>query len=404
MISAHNESDVIAQVVGDLIDQGIQVYLIDDGSSDDTLAAVDRWLNKGLIAIERRPPSPFFGWTEILRRKEQLAAELDADWFMHQDADELRESPWSDLGLLEAIREVDRLGYNAIEFKVLNFRPTHDAFQPGHDLRTTFPYYEPAEHFDAAQVKCWKKAKTPVDLTSSGGHEAVFADRRLCPVQFLSRHYPIRNTRQGQRKVFAERKPRFGKEELERGWHVQYDHVSTGDSFIRDPLTLREFDSEAVGLELMLAHRDTQKLALTIDELADERQQSSIQRDELAREQQRVLELENRISSLRQTVDSQHIELGRLHREHDLELVAASARQVALEERLRTMEGAQAELQKVQEKVQNELTNSRAETRALYASLSWRLTRPLRALYDSLLGRRGASRDPRERRTSKARL
>src|SRR6187401_1351079 len=113
MISAHNESDVIAQVVGDLIDQGIQVYLIDDGSSDDTLAAVDRWLNKGLIAIERRPPSPFFGWTEILRRKEQLAAELDADWFMHQDADELRESPWSDLGLLEAIREVDRLGYNA---------------------------------------------------------------------------------------------------------------------------------------------------------------------------------------------------------------------------------------------------------------------------------------------------
>ena len=57
-----------------------------------------------------------------------LAATLEANWFLHHDADEFRESPWPDLDLLGALERVDALGYSAIDFRVLNFRPTHDDF------------------------------------------------------------------------------------------------------------------------------------------------------------------------------------------------------------------------------------------------------------------------------------
>ena len=129
IIAAYNEADVIGHVVADLIDQGVHVHFLDDGSTDATVAAVEPFLGRGVIAIERlsepthaadRP----FNWEAILRRKGELARELDADWFVHHDADEFRESPLPHVTLAEAIGHVDALGYNAIDFHLLNFWPT----------------------------------------------------------------------------------------------------------------------------------------------------------------------------------------------------------------------------------------------------------------------------------------
>src|SRR5712691_12791263 len=92
IIAAYNEADIIGQVVGDLIEQGVQVYLLDDGSTDGTAAAVEPYRGRGLLGVEQVAddgrPSEGFEWERILRRKAQLAGELDADWFIHHDADE----------------------------------------------------------------------------------------------------------------------------------------------------------------------------------------------------------------------------------------------------------------------------------------------------------------------------
>src|SRR5262249_7491581 len=146
-----------------------------------------------------------FDWDRILRRKAQLASELDADWFIHHDADEFRESPWADVTLKEAISRVDALGYNAIDFASLDFRPTDDEFRGG-DIRAAFPLYSDGASYDKVQIRCWKKC-ADVDLASTGGHEARFDGRRVFPIRFLLRHYPIRGQSHGNRKVFAERKP-----------------------------------------------------------------------------------------------------------------------------------------------------------------------------------------------------
>src|SRR5215204_3993501 len=188
LISTYNGQDIIGQVVRALIAQGVLVYLIDHCSSDDTVAEVAPYVGRGVIEIERFPAAPeeepIFSWESILKRKQALSRELDADWVIHHDADEFRESPWPGLTLRDAIGLVDAAGYNAIDFQVLNFWPTEDNYQQTDDIRTTFQFYEPAAVWDRVQVKCWKHLPDPVDLVSSGGHDAEFDGRRVFPIRF----------------------------------------------------------------------------------------------------------------------------------------------------------------------------------------------------------------------------
>ncbi len=93
LIAAFNEADIIGQVIRDLIDQGVRVYLLDHASTDGTVAEAQPYLGRGLVRIERFTELETGGnghvsWTSILRRKEALARELEASWFIHHDADE----------------------------------------------------------------------------------------------------------------------------------------------------------------------------------------------------------------------------------------------------------------------------------------------------------------------------
>src|SRR5262245_36777958 len=99
ILAAYNEADIIEQVVADLIAQGVGVYVLDDGSTDGTVAAIEPWVGRGVLCIERASArgasgSDTFDWERILLRKTEVAREIHADWVIHHDADEFRESPW----------------------------------------------------------------------------------------------------------------------------------------------------------------------------------------------------------------------------------------------------------------------------------------------------------------------
>jgi len=261
LMSTYNEGDIIWQVLRHLIEGAVSVYLIDNHSTDDTVAQASQWLGKGLLAVETFPPvadgasNPYFAWADLLKRKEQLANELDADWFLHQDADEIRESPWPGCSLKDAIRTVDNLGYNCIEFRVFHFPPVDDGFHQGVDPKAYFTLYKDASWFDFLQRKCWKAGSGPVSLTALGGHDVSFEGRRIFPVPFLLRHYPVRGQQHGVRKVFAERKARFLPAERARGWHQQYDDVTDPThNFLADPSGLKVFDPDQVRFELLRSH------------------------------------------------------------------------------------------------------------------------------------------------------
>lgn len=315
ILAAYNEEDIVGAVISHLVAQGVQVHFLDHGSTDATLEEVRRFEGRGVIGIEQLPAGETVRWADVLRRKETLARELPGDWFIHHDADEFRESPWSDTTLLEGIRRVDRLGYNAIDFEVLQFRPTHDRFRKGDDPLESFPCFEQPEEYDRLQIKCWKRTGD-VAIAASGGHDVDFADRRVFPIRFLLRHYPVRTQAQGSRKVLRERLPRFDAEEQARGWHRQYAGAREGQDFLRDPSTLTRFDAEAVRARLCLEHRGVEELRL---QLQRERSEAGVRAAQLEqhRGERRLLETElafarREIDRLRADLEAAEKESGRL--------------------------------------------------------------------------------------------
>ncbi len=341
LVSVYNEADIIAASVDHLSAQGVGVYLLDDGSTDDTLSIARTRLGQGIVGIEELPsPGPpgvprQFSLSRILRRKEELARTLDAEWFINQDADEFRESPWPHLTLAAAIGLVDRLGWNAIDFEVLNFVPEAEEYRPGSDPAQAFHRCVPGAAFDRVQVRCWKKPPGGVDLVSSAGHDVAFEGRRVFPIRFPMRHYPIRSEAHGRRKVFQERRDRFDPAERSAGWHVQYDGVVEGEPLITRWGPAVEFDRDAVAVGLQLRHRIVERLVAQSARLALEGQR-----------------LRGEIASLRDALQKG-------------------------DDRARAAEASVRHLQE-------ELARRLAE---VFASKSWRITAPLRAVWRWLGGR-----------------
>lgn len=255
LVAAYNEADIIARTIERLVADEIDVYLIDNWSTDGTYEIARSFLGRGLIGLERFPPegqSPDFAWHRMLQRKEQLGRELEADWFIHHDADEIRESPWPGVGLREAFCRVDREGYTCVDFTVLNFRPVDDSYGDGSNLERHFRFYEFGLHPGySVMVKAWKKSGERVVLAASGGHRAEFPSARVYPYKFLLRHYPIRTQHQGARKIFAERKPRWAAERKSTGWHRHYDHLRPGQSLLAHPSELLFLD-ESFGSDYLI--------------------------------------------------------------------------------------------------------------------------------------------------------
>ncbi len=230
LLSAYNEEDIIGPVLGHFARAGIGVYLIDNGSTDATAAIAHTYLGRGLVGMERFDPAdPADLWLELMRRKEELAQVLAADWFINHDADELRESPWPELTLRDAFWLADRWGFTCVDFTVLEFPPVDDTFLPGSDPAAHFRHFlfDPNPH--GTQVKAWKKPAARIAMAEHAGHRLVFPGARVFPFNFLVRHYPLRSQAHGERKI-AERRARFGPERRKRGWHTQYDYVAPGAS------------------------------------------------------------------------------------------------------------------------------------------------------------------------------
>lgn len=433
LVAAYNEEDVIGPMIAHLVRNDVEVYLLDNGSTDGTVREASRFLGKGLLAIEpfpdvasaaRFPTSrERFSLGEILAREEELASELDADWFMHHDADEFRESPWPGFSLREAIEEVDRLGYSCIDFRVFNFPPTDDGYRPGTDPRDHLLGWEPPAAPDRIQRKGWKRQPSRVSLAPSGGHDVAFDRRLVFPIRFLLRHYPIRSQAHGLRKVLAERRPRYSPAELERGWHIQYDTVvGANHDFLRDPSTLRPFDLAVARLESLLEPRGEAEAVAREAELrrcvaelesslasAAAARRALVTRCGAAERECRVVSGErNRLERRARELGEEAVTLVEALRAVEGRAATSEARAGHLETETTTLAGRLAELgSRLTDTIRSlhiaddnglalareladarhSLELARSELAAMRASWSWRLTAPGRAAAAPVLGR-----------------
>ncbi len=246
-IPMYNERDIIDYTVRYLLGQGVDVRVLDNWSTDGSYEVVSELSaqHPDRVSVERFPerPSENYLYRDVLRHIAGLANSSFSryQWVALISADELRRSAWLDVTLQQAISFVDSLGYNCIDYTLFNFLPTEDGFDEGNDPSAFFRYGEFAtEPWAFSQLNTWKNVGE-VDISTHGGHLVLMDENRIFPLKFLLQHYSLRSNRQARRKIFQERLPRYAPDELEMGWHVQYDGVREDQSFLRDPSELIEF-------------------------------------------------------------------------------------------------------------------------------------------------------------------
>ncbi len=257
VMTAYNERDIIERSIEHLLVQGLDVHVVENWSTDGTYEIVQRLAQAYPgVSCERfpevQPKTSTYEWQALLQRVQQIAASTEHEWVLHNDADEFRQSPWKGVTLRDALSFVGTLGYNAVDFTVLEFRATRDGYDGTVAPDQFFGDFDFGDFSSyLVQVKGWRTTR-PVTLTESGGHEAAFESRRIFPLKFTSRHYPLRSTHQARNKVFRDRLARFSEVERARGWHIQYDGLAADETFIRDAGPLLSYSPDFVETEYMV--------------------------------------------------------------------------------------------------------------------------------------------------------
>lgn len=216
ILQTYNEQRFIGGCLDHLAEQGISAYLVDNESTDDTVAIAERRLANNLVGIETLPRDGHFALRKQLARKEELAQSLDADWLIHLDADEFRVAPEPRRTLAQALTELDEAGFNAVNFVEFIFMPTLEA--PDHDhpdfvqtMRSYYPYIPRLPH----RLNAWKRQDGPVEL-AGGGHLVRFPGLNMAPHSMYSRHYLFLSVAHAARKFGP---GRYAPDEVAHGWH-----------------------------------------------------------------------------------------------------------------------------------------------------------------------------------------
>lgn len=239
LLAVRNEIRYLDSVLTHLVEQGAEVFVIDNGSTDGTRELAGEWLHRGVVGIEDQPWTGVFELGTQLRIKERVATEERADWYVHVDADERRFAPPPYRTLADGLADVDARGYNAVDFDEFVFMPTAEepSFE-GRDFAAEmrwYYHYEP-DSPDRLRINAWKRCDH-VDIASTGGHHVRFPEQRVFPRPFVMRHYPVLSVDHAIEK-YGQRP--FDRDELARSWHSDRARFRPDRLRLPSRTTLRE--------------------------------------------------------------------------------------------------------------------------------------------------------------------
>jgi glycosyltransferase involved in cell wall biosynthesis len=248
ILAVRNEELYLARCLEHLFQQGIETCIIDNGSVDRTHEIASSFLDRGVIRIDTLPYAGFFDLVGQLLYKERLASEINANWFIHHDADEIREAPLPFKTLREGIEAADAAGCTAVDFEEFVFVPSHadERFEKRdyvEEMRDYY-FYKPR---NLHRVQAWKKTGADLDLISSGGHQAAFYQRRIYGKKFILKHYIVLSASHAREKYGRERV--YRRCEIEFGWHQPRAVFSPERFILPSPSALRHLANGSDSLD-----------------------------------------------------------------------------------------------------------------------------------------------------------
>jgi len=200
MLSVYNDEDIIEEVLENLISQGLELVVLDNGSTDNTYKICEKFLGRGICDLKKFVTSTFvFQWDVLLRMLYDMAIAQSPDWVLRSDSDEFFESN-SDKNLKEAIEKVDSEGFNLIQFDRFDFFMTDDDNESAKSIKGKLTYY--SCHGDYI-YRAWKYFPG-IQMGYAGGHYPIFPEGlayKIYPKKFVMRHYKFRSKEQAEKKM-----------------------------------------------------------------------------------------------------------------------------------------------------------------------------------------------------------
>jgi len=198
-IPVYNEEDVIAEAIEYLISEGLNVVVLDNGSTDDTFEICKKFSNSGKIILEQII-SDEFDESIVFEAGYHLAILLKPDWVMYSSADEIIESGRGNTSLMEIISEADSNGYNLIQFDRFDFFMTDKDYQEAKTTKEKMKYYS---YLGDHLYRAWKFFPG-IKMGMPGGHYPIFPKLypyKISPTKGILRHYPFRSKEQAIKKM-----------------------------------------------------------------------------------------------------------------------------------------------------------------------------------------------------------
>lgn len=215
LIAIRNEELYIGRKIRHLQSEGIDIYILDNASTDNSIRiCLDNGIPKDQIIY--LPFSGYFDLSAQLSKKHALRLSLPHDWIIHTDADEIITSIDGGSTIRQAIDIADEQGYNVINCEEFVFIPEDD--QIDYSRRDYvremqyYYYYCPQPH---RLMRIFKNSIQSSNL-KFGGHGFPKGSRTLSPQHLALRHYIGLNMGMIKSK-YGNRK--YSPEEIEKNWH-----------------------------------------------------------------------------------------------------------------------------------------------------------------------------------------
>jgi glycosyltransferase involved in cell wall biosynthesis len=215
VIGVRNESKYLPITLKHLVESNIKIAIIDNDSNDNIEKILNDFKNH-IVLYQRLPYNGFFSLTEQINIKNEIIDKLETDWVIHQDADEILESPLSNENLRRGIERVTMNGCNAINFNEFVFVPTtqNPNFEDSNFLESMLSYYF-FEPYPFRLMRAWKK-ESGFKLIE-GGHEIESINKTIFSEEsFVLRHYMVLSYNHAVNKYLNRI---FAKEDISKGWH-----------------------------------------------------------------------------------------------------------------------------------------------------------------------------------------
>ena len=230
-----NEVLHICRCLDSLISSGLEVRLIDHGSTDGTREIAESYLGRGLVAIDDLPWEGSFSLTDQLNAKQKIAVASKHDWILHCDADEWLVSTTEGQSLIDGLAEANEAGFNCVNFHEIVFIPLPGENYEQEDYAkqmNTYYFFQPSY---PRLNRAWRR-DSGLDNRQSGGHHLSGEHLKRYPIDFVLRHYIALSQEHVRRKYVGRC---FSDVDRVKGWHGNRVTITEENLILNDAPPLR---------------------------------------------------------------------------------------------------------------------------------------------------------------------